>query len=96
MTDPKKIESLLKALGDRSRLQILECIQGGIVNPGKMASNLNRHRSTIEKHLRVLLKAGIVEKIPSLTNQGHLSISYKITEKATKLLTAVTEACGGF
>lgn len=96
MTDQEKIVCLLKALGDRSRLQILECIQGGIGNPGKMAHSLNRHRSTVEKHLRVLLKAGIVEKVPLLTKEGHLSIGYEITEEAAKLLAAVIESCQEF
>ena len=96
MADREKIERLLKALGDRSRLQILECIQGGMGNPGKMARNLNRHRSTVEKHLRVLLRAGIVERVPLFTSEGHLSISYKITESAVKLLAAVKESCRKF
>jgi DNA-binding transcriptional ArsR family regulator len=96
MSGQEKTEKLLKALGDRSRLQIMECIQGGISNPGKIARNLNRHRSTVEKHLRVLLKAGIVEKVPLITSQGHLSISYKITDNAAKLLAAVREACREF
>ena len=96
MNSQEKTERLLKALGDKSRLQILECIQGDLSNPGKIALNLNRHRSTIEKHLRVLLRAGIVEKTPSLTSQGNLSIKYKITENAAKLLAALKEACKEF
>ena len=96
MSGLEKTERLLKALGDRSRLQIVECIQEGTSNPGKIARSLDRHRSTVEKHLRVLLKAGIVEKVPLLTAQGHLSISYKITANAAKLFTAIKEACREF
>ena len=96
MNDREKIERLLKALGDGSRLQILECVEVGVGNPGKMARNLNRHRSTVEKHLRVLLRAGIVERVPLFTSEGHLSISYKITESAVKLLAAVKESCRKF
>jgi DNA-binding transcriptional ArsR family regulator len=96
MSGPEKTVRLLKVLGDRSRLQIVECVQGGISNPGKMAHSLDRHRSTVEKHLRVLLKAGIVEKVPSLTSRGRLSVSYKITENAARLLAAVKEACEEF
>jgi DNA-binding transcriptional ArsR family regulator len=96
MSGQEKTERLLKALGDKSRLQIVECIQGGVSNPGKIARSLDRHRSTVEKHLRVLLRAGIVEKVPLLTNQGHLSISYRITENAAKLIAAVKEACREF
>jgi len=96
MSDFEKIERLLKALADRSRLQILELIQEGISNPGDIARKLQRHRSTIEKHLRVLLKANIVEKVPSLTKEGHLAIKYKIRGEASQLLTAVKEACRKF
>jgi DNA-binding transcriptional ArsR family regulator len=94
MNGTEKIQRLLKALGDKSRLQILECLEQGIVNPGKISKNLDRHRSTIEKHLRVLLKAGIVQKIPSLTKEGNLSINYKITEPAARLLAASNKHAG--
>jgi len=96
MSGQEKTETILKAFGDRSRLQILECIERGISNPGKMARELDRHRATVEKHLRVLSRAGIVEKVPVLTSQGHLSISYKITQNAAKFLAAVKEACREF
>jgi DNA-binding transcriptional ArsR family regulator len=96
MNGTEKIERLLKALGNESRLQILECLRQGVGNPGKISKSLDRHRSTVEKHLHILLKAGIVEKIPSLTSEGHLSINYKITIHAVKLLEALKQACTEF
>jgi DNA-binding transcriptional ArsR family regulator len=96
MNDQEKMESLLKALGDKSRLEILECIERGISNPGKIARNLDRHRATVEKHLRVLLRAGIVEKVPSLSSEGHLSVNYRIIGSAARLLAAIKEACREF
>jgi DNA-binding transcriptional ArsR family regulator len=86
----------LKALADRSRLQILDCIQKGVANPGDIAKKLDRHRSTIEKHLRVLLKAEIVEKVPSLTERGQLAIRYKIRDNAAALLAKVQDVCDRF
>lgn len=86
-----KIERILKALASKSRLQILECIQKGMSNPGEMARELRRHRSTIEKHLRILLAANIVEKVPSLTKGGQLTIRYKTKEKVKGLLTTIEE-----
>lgn len=91
-----KSEKLLKALADKSRLQILECIQNGTSNPGEIAKKLNRHRSTVEKHLRVLLAASIVEKVPSLTKGGQLSIRYRIRENANELLVIIQKACQTF
>jgi DNA-binding transcriptional ArsR family regulator len=96
MSGYEKTEKLLKALADKSRLQILDYIQRGTSNPGEIAKKLNRHRSTIEKHLRVLLKAGIVEKVPSLTKGGQLSIRYKIRDNANRLLETVREGCQEF
>jgi len=87
---------LLKALADRSRLEILDCIERGVSNPGEIARKLDRHRSTVEKHLRVLLKAKIVEKVPTLTERGQLSIRYRLRDEAKALLTSVQEACEKF
>jgi DNA-binding transcriptional ArsR family regulator len=92
MIDYEKTERFLKALADKSRLQILECIPNEVANPGEIAKKLDRHRSTVEKHLRVLLKTGIIEKVPSLTKAGQLSIRYKICENATELLKTILDA----
>lgn len=83
-------------MASKSRLQILDCIRKGTSNPGEIAKALKRHRSTIEKHLRVLLKAGIIEKVPSLSKGGHLEIRYKIHENASELLAAIQEAVQKF
>ena len=92
MIDYEKTERFLKALADESRLQILECIANNVANPGEIAKRLDRHRSTVEKHLRVLLKAGIVEKVPSLTKAGQLSIRYKICDDAEGVLKTILNA----
>lgn len=92
MIDYEKTERFLKALADKSRLQILECIPNEVANPGEIAKKLDRHRSTVEKHLRVLLKAGIVEKVPSLTKAGQLSIRYKVCDNVTELLKTILDA----
>ncbi len=51
----------------------MNCIDSEISNPDEIAKKLGRHRSTIEKHLRLPLAANIVEKVPSLTKDGQLS-----------------------
>jgi predicted transcriptional regulator len=71
-------------------------VKKGASNPGEIAKALKRHRSTIEKHLRVLLKAGIVEKVPSLSKGGQLEIRYKIHENADGLLTAIQDVVRKF
>jgi len=96
MSNYEKTERLLKALADKSRLQILDCIQQGVSNPGEISKKLDRHRSTVEKHLRVLLKAGIVEKVPSLTEGGQLAVRYKIRDNAEEVLVRIQEVCEKF
>jgi len=92
MSDYEKTEKILKALGCKPRLQIIECIQMGIDNPGEMAKKLKRHRSTIEKHLRVLLMSNIVKKVPSLTRSGQLAIRYKIRDNNVNELLATIQS----
>lgn|GEM_PF-1543672 len=82
--DRREIE-VFKALGSESRLQILECIEGGVVNPGEIAEKLERPRSTVEKHLRVLLRAGLVEKVPDLSRKGNLRVIYRVNEVTHRL-----------
>jgi len=96
MSEYEKTEKILRALASKSRLQILECIQRRVSNPGEIARRLKRHRSTIEKHLRVLLVAGIVEKVPSLRKSGQLTIRYKIRENGNKLLAVIQEVSRSF
>lgn len=96
MSEYEKTEKILKALASKSRLQILECIRKGVSNPGEIARNLKRHRSTIEKHLRVLLEAKIVEKVPSLSKGGQLMIRYKIRDNAKELLARIREVPQSF
>jgi predicted transcriptional regulator len=74
----------------------LECIQTEVSNPGEIARELKRHRSTIEKHLRVLLSAEIVEKVPSLNKDGQLTIRYAIRENAKKLLVTIQDISQNF
>lgn len=46
-------------------------------------------RSTIEKHIRVLFEAGLVEKMPSLNSKGQLRIHYGAKDLATDLIYVV-------
>jgi DNA-binding transcriptional ArsR family regulator len=96
MKEYEKESRILKALSDKTRLQILECVQNGISNPGEISRELKRHRATIEKHLRVLLAAEIVEKVPSLTRKGQLTIQYRTRKEAADLLRVIQEHIAGF
>ena len=78
MRDYVQEEKFLSALASSTRLEILDMISEGHTNPGDIAERLNKHRSSIEKHLRMLVAAGIIEKEPSLNDRGQLSLRYRI------------------
>lgn len=73
-------------MGNLTRLQILDSIEAGVSNPGEIAMSIGRYRSAVEKHLQVLLEAGVVEKVPALGVSGSLTIRYRILEGPKQLL----------
>ena len=79
-------EKLFSALASSVRLEILDSISNGSANPGEIAKKLNRHRSSIEKHLNIPVVAGIIEKEPSLNKKGQLSVKYRIKADLSELL----------
>jgi DNA-binding transcriptional ArsR family regulator len=80
------LKTIFKALGNERRLKILESIERGISNPGEISRSMKVSRSTIEKHIRVLRKAGIIEKAPGLSSKGNLRIYYTMDGNIKKLL----------
>ncbi len=69
-----------------TRLEILNYIQQGIGNPGEIARKMNRHRSTIESHLQVLVEADAVKKVPLSTKKGQTTVTYTLQKNANILL----------
>lgn len=92
----EKTEKILKALGSKPRLQILECIQRGISRADEIARRLKRHRSTIDQHLNVLSAAKIVKKVSSLGRNGQPTIRYEMQENAKTLLVMIQKMSQSF
>lgn len=90
MSDFSKIEILLKAFASTSRLEIIDCIQKGITNPGEIALELNKHRSTINKHLKILVEAEVVKRVDiSVKEDTTSTISYVLHKNANVLLATI-------
>ena len=89
MASLTRIASVFSALGNKRRLELLDVIEKGISNPSEIARKMGIPRSTVEKHLRVLLNAGLVEKVPSLSPKGRLRLYYSIMDVTNILLEAV-------
>ena len=77
--------ALFKAMGSESRQLILGAMEKGITNPGRIGRELGMPRSTVEKHIRILLKSGLVNKIPILNEKDRISVSYEINPVAFRL-----------
>lgn len=86
-----RAERVFRALGSRSRLRILECLRRDVTNPGEIARELKRPRATIEKHLRVLVTAEVIEKVPSLSKSGNLTIRYRVRANAESIVEMARE-----
>jgi DNA-binding transcriptional ArsR family regulator len=80
---------VFKAMISEPRQLILRTIDRGIRNLSGIAHELGTPRSTVEKHLRVLLRAGIVEKLPTLDERGRLNVKYEIKNVAYRLRAAL-------
>jgi DNA-binding transcriptional ArsR family regulator len=89
LKDAARVQRIMKALGSSTRLEIIELIQRGISNPGQIARKMNRHRSTIEKHLAVLATAGVIEKSPSLNELNRLEMRYKVRDSCKPFLAVI-------
>lgn len=89
MVTNQQLAAFFSALGNERRLKIVENIEKGISNPGQLSKKMDIARSTIEKHIRVLVEGGVLEKDPGLNPEGQLRVYYKVREKACKLLEMV-------
>ena len=73
------------ALGDRSRLAIVDCLVLGDVAPGELADVFGLPSNLLAHHLRVLDEAGLIERVRS---EGDLRRSYvRLVPKALAGLT---------
>jgi len=75
MTDYNKLEQIMKAFASQTRLEMLDHIQRGLTNAGDIAMNMNRHRSSIDRHLRILAEANVVKKSTS-KNKARKNLYY--------------------
>jgi DNA-binding transcriptional ArsR family regulator len=60
VSDDRELLPLLQALADPTRLQVVELLSVVPRRPGELADALGVSRPALSKHLRVLLRAGVV------------------------------------
>jgi DNA-binding transcriptional ArsR family regulator len=67
VTDERKSERVLDALGHQTRRDILAMLRGASMPVGAIAERLPISRPAVSKHLRILEDAGLVEHVASGT-----------------------------
>ncbi len=60
MRDYGEVANLFKALGDASRLKILDLLAAGPLNAGSLQSKTGIGQSTLSYHMNILCQAGLV------------------------------------
>ncbi|KYK36284.1 MAG: winged helix-turn-helix transcriptional regulator [Theionarchaea archaeon] len=79
---------MLKALGDTTRLRILELLRNGKLCVCEIIPQIEASQSNISQHLRILRDAGIIE----LEKHGRENHYYVVNEKIFKIMDLVNEA----
>jgi len=79
----------MKAFASSTRLGIIDCIQLGITNPRDIAITIDKHRSTIENHLRILLEADVVKRVQTKNKKGLPSSTYVLQKNANVLMATI-------
>jgi len=86
MNDYNKMEQIMKAFASETRLEILDHIQRGITNAGEIALSMNRHRSSIDRQLRILSDANVIKKVLTKTQKGYSITIFTLEKNANVML----------
>lgn len=89
--DHSQIERISKALGDETRLMILQAISSkGKMNCGEIVSMRGVTPATVSHHLKILNEAGLVE----CRRQGQFVYSCIVPEVLTEYTRALAKLAG--
>jgi len=89
------IENILRVLGSRQRLQIIEYLLQGN-NTTEIAKRLMLSKATTSQHMHILLEARIVKKSILSNQHPHRGISYRVNDNAKELVMSIQKACYDF
>lgn len=88
--NPEKQAKLFKALGDPTRLLIVEMLLKGELCVCKIIPSTGKSQPTVSAHLKILHEAGIVK----FRREG-LSIYYSLADEKIKDLLSVSKKING-
>jgi ArsR family transcriptional regulator len=82
-----RLETLFKALGDRTRLRILALLAAGEVCVCNIHESLNLPQPTVSRHLAYLRRSGLVE-----TRREGVWMHYRLSPPAERLAGSIVDA----
>lgn len=102
MNNPEELAELFRALGDLTRLRIVDLLAGeGEMCVCRIVPALGLPQSTVSHHLATLRHAGLVRQrregqmiFYSLRNSSSLEDARKVIERLSSLAVAATEPAG--
>lgn len=75
-------KGIIGALASEPRVAILKKIGSGSMTLNKLTDELNISKSTVHKHLTILIESGLVRKVNKDNKWAH----YELTDKGTEIL----------
>ncbi len=75
-------KGIIGALASEPRVDILKKIDSGSMTLNKLTDDLNISKSTVHKHLTILIESGLVKKVNKDNKWAH----YELTGKGTEIL----------
>ncbi len=76
-------KDVLKTMSDDTRADILKLLEQRQMTPSELSRALNKHVTTITKHLELLEKTSLVERVE---REGHKWVYYKLTKNANRIM----------
>lgn len=77
---------LLKALGDKTRIKIIQCLLDGEKCACSIVPSVNKAQPTVSCHLKILEEAGVLE-----SRRAGVNIWYKIKSEDTKQIMKILD-----
>ena len=92
----KSAFEILSIVSSKSKNDVLECLNAGYTHPSDIAIKLKVTRQAVDKALRDLFAAGLLDRSAVFPPEGRPKILYTINKEGRNLIRALEEASCNF
>ena len=92
----KSAFEILSTISSKSKNDVLECLNAGYTHPSDIATKLKVSRQAVDKALRDLFEAGVLDRSAVFPPEGRPKILYTINKEGRNLIRALEEASANF